>query len=67
MFEGFRGEVLAACDKGRSTREAATSFNGSESGVRRVRHARGGLNKVGMCLTGGARRGARCLPTAAVS
>ena len=36
----FRGEVLAACDRGRSTREVATSFNVSESWVHRVKQER---------------------------
>jgi transposase len=47
----FRGEVLAACDKGRSTREVATYFNVSESWVRRVKQERRELNKVAPCLT----------------
>ena len=33
----FHGEVLAACDRGRSTREGATSFDVSESWIRRVK------------------------------
>ncbi len=33
----FRGEVLAACDRGRTTREVATYFDVSESWVRRVK------------------------------
>lgn len=36
----FRGEVLAACDRERSTREAATHFNVSESWVRWVKQER---------------------------
>ena len=36
----FRGEVLAACDRGRTTREVATNFNVSESWVRRVKQER---------------------------
>ena len=47
----FRGEVLAACDRGRSTREVATSFNVSESWVRRVKQERRERNKVAPCLT----------------
>ena len=47
----FRGEVLAACDKGRSTREVATYFTVSESWVRRVKQERRELNKVAPCLT----------------
>ena len=47
----FRGEVLAACDGGRSTREVATSFNVSESWVRRVKQERRERNKVAPCLT----------------
>ncbi|MBM4023377.1 MAG: helix-turn-helix domain-containing protein, partial [Planctomycetes bacterium] len=35
-----RGAVLAACDRGRSTREVATRFNVSESWVRRVKQER---------------------------
>lgn len=42
----FRGEVLAACDRGRSTRKVATHFNGSESWVRRVKQERRELNKA---------------------
>lgn len=38
----FRGEVLAACGRGRSTREVATYFNVSESWVRRVKQERSG-------------------------
>jgi transposase len=47
----FRGEVLADCDRGRSTREVATHFNVSESWVRRVKQERRELNKVAPCLT----------------
>ena len=47
----FRGEVLAACDRGRSTREVATHFSVSESWVRRVKQERRELNKVAPCLT----------------
>jgi transposase len=47
----FRGDVLAACDMGRSTREVATYFNVSESWVRRVKQERRELNKVAPCLT----------------
>ena len=47
----FRGEVLAACDRGRSTREVATYFDVSESWVRRVKQERRELNKVAPCLT----------------
>ena len=47
----FRGEVLAACDRGRSTREVATHFNVSESWVRRVKQERRAQNKVAPCLT----------------
>jgi transposase len=36
----FRGEVLAACDAGAGTREAATRFNVSESWVRRIKQQR---------------------------
>lgn len=46
----FRGQVLAACDKGRSTREVATYFEVSESWVRRVKQERRELNKIGPCL-----------------
>ncbi len=42
----FRGEVLAACDRGRGTREVATYFNVSESWVRRVKQERRELNKL---------------------
>jgi transposase len=47
----FRGEVLAACDRGRGTREVATHFNVSESWVRRVKQERRELNKIAPCLT----------------
>ena len=47
----FRGEVLAACDGGRSTREVATYFDVSESWVRRVKQERRELNKIAPCLT----------------
>ena len=36
----FRGEVLAACDMGRSTREVSTFFNVSESWLGRVKQER---------------------------
>jgi transposase len=47
----FRGEVLAACDRGRGTREVATHFKVSESWVRRVKQERRELNKLAPCLT----------------
>ena len=47
----FRGEVLAACDRGRTTREVATYFDVSESWVRRVKQERREQNKVASCLT----------------
>jgi transposase len=47
----FRGEVLAACDRGRSSREVATHFEVSESWVRRVKHERRELNKTAPLLT----------------
>ncbi|MBM4021674.1 MAG: hypothetical protein FJ284_05415 [Planctomycetes bacterium] len=47
----FRGAVLAACDRGRSTREVATCFNVSESWVRRVKQERRELNKGAPWLT----------------
>ena len=46
----FRGQVLAACDKGRSTREVATYFDVSESWVRRVKQERREFNKIAPCL-----------------
>ena len=46
----FRGEVLAACDSGRSTREVATRFDVSEAWVRRIKQERRELNKTGPCL-----------------
>ena len=46
----FRGQVLAACDKGRSTREVATRFDVSESWVRRIKQDRRELNKTGPWL-----------------
>ena len=47
----FRGEVLAACDRGRTTREVALYFDVSESWVRRVKQERREQNKVAPCLT----------------
>ena len=47
----FRGEVLAACDRGGGTREVATRFDVSESWVRRVKQERRELNKVAPLLT----------------
>ena len=47
----FRGQVLAACDRGRSTREVATYFNVSESWVCRIKQERRQLNKIAPCLT----------------
>lgn len=47
----FRGEVLAACDRGRTTREVATYFDVSESWVRRIKQERREQNKVAPCLT----------------
>jgi transposase len=46
----FRGEVLAACDRGRGTREVATHFKVSESWVRRIKQERRELNKVAPLL-----------------
>ena len=46
----FRGQVLAACDKGRSTREVATYFDVSESWVRRIKQERRELNKTAPLL-----------------
>lgn len=46
----FRGQVLAACDRGRSTREVATYFNVSESWVRRIKQERREQNKIAPCL-----------------
>ena len=47
----FRGQVLAACDRGRSTREVATYFDVSESWVRRIKQERRELNKTAPLLT----------------
>ena len=47
----FRGEVLAACDRGGGTREVVTRFDVSESWVRRVKQERRELNKVAPLLT----------------
>ena len=58
----FRGQVLAACDRGRSTREVATYFDVSESWVRRVKQERREQNKVAPCLT--RRRATRWAPLA---
>ena len=46
----FRGQVLAACDRGRSTREVATYFDVSESWVRRIKQERRELNKIAPLL-----------------
>jgi len=46
----FRGQVLAACDRGRSTREVATYFKVSESWVRRIKQERRELNKTAPLL-----------------
>lgn len=46
----FRGQVLAACDRGRSTREVATYFEVSESWVRRIKQERRELNKTAPLL-----------------
>lgn len=46
----FRGQVLAACDRGRSTREVATYFDVSESWVRRIKQERRELNKTAPLL-----------------
>ncbi|MEQ8208356.1 MAG: IS630 transposase-related protein [Lacipirellulaceae bacterium] len=46
-----RGEVLAACDAGKGTREVALLFNVSESWVRRVKQERRELGKVAPKLT----------------
>ena len=46
----FRGQVLAACDRGRSTREVATYFEVSESWVRRIKQERRELNKTATLL-----------------
>jgi len=43
----LRGNVLAACDRGRTTREVATYFEASESWVRRVKQERREHNKAG--------------------
>ena len=47
----FRGQVLLACDKGRSTREVATYFEVSESWVRRIKQDRRELNKTAPLVT----------------
>jgi transposase len=47
----FRGEVIAACDKGRGTRDVVMHFNVSESWVRRIKQERRELNKAAPCLT----------------
>ncbi len=46
----FRGEVLAACDRGRGTHEVATHFKVSEAGGRRIKQERRELNKVALLL-----------------
>jgi transposase len=47
----FRGEVLAACDRGGATREVATRFTVTESWVRRVKQERQERNRVAPLLT----------------
>ena len=47
----FRGDVLAAFDRGRSTHEVATYFDVSESWVRRIKQERREQSKVAPCLT----------------
>ena len=46
----FRGQVLAACDRVRSTCEVATYFEVSESWVRRIKQERRELNKTAPLL-----------------
>jgi transposase len=46
----FRGQVLAACDKGRSTREVATYFDVSESWVWRIKQESRELNETAPLL-----------------
>lgn len=46
----FRGQVLAACGRGRSTRALTTYFNVSESWVRRIKRDRRELNKTAPLL-----------------
>jgi len=46
----FPGQVLAACDQGRSTREVATYFDVSESWVQRVNQERQELKKTAPLL-----------------
>jgi len=46
----FRGQVLAARDRGRSTREVATYFEVSESWGRRIKQERRELNKTAPLL-----------------
>ena len=47
----FRGEVLAACDEGLGTREAAVRFKVSESWVRRIKQERRELGKTAPLTT----------------
>ena len=47
----FRGQVLVARDKGRSTREVATYINVSESRFRRIKQESREVNKIAPCLT----------------
>lgn len=47
----FRGQVLVARDKGRSTREVATYINVSESRVRLIKQESREVNKIAPCLT----------------
>lgn len=47
----FRGEVLAACDAGGTTRPVAQRFGVSESCVRRIKQERRELGKTAPLLT----------------
>lgn len=47
----FRREVLAACDAGKGTREAATFFDVSEAWVRRIKQERRDLGKTAPSTT----------------
>ena len=47
----FRGEVLAACDRGEGTRSVAVRFNVSESWIRRVKQQRRETGQVAAKVT----------------
>lgn len=53
----FRKRVLAMCDKGRTTREVARTFDVSESWVRKIKQVRRERRLLGPLPAGGRRHG----------